>query len=154
MNAIKSTLFTFLLVTTLALSACTPSPAPVLNRLGTPPPTPQAGKAVVIGQVIDASSRQPLANVVIRLAEVHREGEGGIFVLNTSTSPGTRSDEQGYFVFVDIPAGEYVVAVGEGDNLNDYDVIEEGQSGRAKIWTAASDQVNDWGVIPVEVLFR
>jgi hypothetical protein len=121
----------------------------------TPPASPLPGKATVVGQVIELKSGDPLGDVVVRLAEVVRKGEGeGVFLLNHYSSPGARTDEKGYFVFPDITPGEYVVVVGEGENINDYDIIEDGNTGKAKVWNATADEISDWGVIRAIVKFR
>jgi hypothetical protein len=121
----------------------------------TPLASPQPGKATVVGQVVELKSGDPLGDVVIRLAEVVRKGEGeGLFLLNQYSSPGARTDEKGYFVFPNITPGEYVVVVGEGENMNDYDIIEDGNTGKAKVWNATLDKISDWGVIRAIVMFR
>jgi hypothetical protein len=128
----------------------------VLDQI-TPPVSPQPGMATVVGQVVEVDSGDPLGDVIIRLAEVVREEEGegeGVFLLNHSSSPGARTDQKGYFVFPDIKPGEYVVVVGEGENMNDYDIIEDGDTGKAKVWNATVDEISDWGVIRAIVMFR
>ena len=136
----------------MVLSACDQNKS-VLAQI-TPPPNPEPGKATVVGQVLDIKTGQPLTDVVVRLADVYREGEGGMFLLNFATSPGARTDAKGFFVMTNIKPGEYVMAVGDGENLNDYDVIEDEKTGNAKIWQAVVDQISDWGVTKAQVLFR
>lgn len=161
---------TFTLILTMiwmltACSAAAPNVKPTVTPLSapngepkvTPPSAPEADKATVTGRVIDIETGEPLADVVIRLADViegKEEGEEGFFILNVSSSPGARSDAQGDFIFENIPAGKYVIAVGEGDNFNNYDVIEEAGGGKAKAWEAVAGQVTDWGELKAEVLFR
>jgi hypothetical protein len=136
------------------VSACSaPASQGVLSQIDAPP-DPEQGTATVVGQVLEMDTNKPLGDVIVRLAEVHREGEGGVYVLNMASSPGTRTDANGYYVMESIPAGEYVLAVGETDNINLYYVIKEGNSERAKVWQAVSDQVSDWGVVEAKVLFR
>jgi hypothetical protein len=123
----------------------------------TPPASPQPGTATVVGQVVEVDSGDPLGDVIVRLAEVVREEEDegeGVFLLNHSSSPGARTDQEGYFVLPDIKPGEYVVVVGEGENMNDYDIIEDGDTGKAKVWNATVDEISDWGVIRAIVMFR
>jgi len=136
----------------LILSACS-SDKSVLAQI-TQPAKPSQGKATTVGQVIDKETGKPIVGIIVRLAEVYREGEGGVFMLDFANSPGTRTDEKGFFTFIDIQPGEYVMAIGEGDNFNDYDIIEDSKTGKAKVWEAVIDQISDWGVSQAEILFR
>ena len=105
-------LSSLLLIILFLLSACvqTASPPPV-----TPPARPQVGKTTVIGRALDKKTGQPLANRVLRLGEVVRkEGGGedeGIFVMRASQSPGARTDANGYFIFENVEAKEYVLLI-------------------------------------------
>lgn len=141
-----------LILSIILLAACS-SVAPVNDTGLTPPALPEAGKATAYGQVLDVKTGEPIVDVIVRLADVHGEGSEGVFLLNFGSSPGTRTDTHGNFIFENIPPGKYVIAIGEGDNLNNYDVIEE-SGGRAKVWEAKADQVHDWGKVRAELLFK
>jgi hypothetical protein len=143
-----------LLLLALILFAC--SPATVESVVGqiTPPAVPDEGKATVVGRVINKNGSGPIVDATIRLAEVFREGEGGAFVVNLATSPSTRTDAEGYYIIENIPPGEYVIAVGEGESMAEYDVIEDSTGKQARVWMATAGQVNDWGEVQAEVLFR
>jgi len=138
------------------LSACIQAQGQATNEVlqVTPLTKPESGKATVVGQVVELKTEEPLADVIVRLAEVYREGQGGVFLLDHYSSPGARTDAQGYFVFPDLKPGEYVLVVGEGENINDYDIIEDGDTEKAKVWSAPADQITDWGVIQAIVMFR
>lgn len=149
-------IFALIIFTALFLSACSRGDPSILSQI-TPPAAPDSDKATVVGRVFDIKTGAPLADVIIRLADVveNKDTEKeGFFVMNVSFSPGTRTDAQGYFVFENIPAGKYVIAVGEGENFNNYDVIEETGGGKAKIWEAPAGEISDWGELKAEVLFR
>jgi hypothetical protein len=156
MTKISLAIIILLALFTNACSQATVQSEGVLAQI-TPPASPQPGTATVVGQVVEVDSGDPLGDVVVRLAEVVREEEGegeGLFLLNHYSSPGARTDQKGYFVFPDIKPGEYVVVVGEGENMNDYDVIEDSDTGKAKVWNATVDEISDWGVIRAIVMFR
>jgi hypothetical protein len=142
----------FIITLIIVMSACArdQSEIPPITK----PAEPDKGKATVYGQVIEKTSGEPIADIVVRLAEVHREGEGGVFLLDLANSPGTRTDEKGEFILANFPPGEYVMAIGDGDNINDYDVIEDTKTGKPKVWTAVADQAADWGINKAEILFR
>ena len=84
-----------------------------------------------------------MANEIVRLAEVFREGDKGTFILDIAFSPGTRTDEAGYFILENIPAMEYVLVI--GDYYQAYDIIEEGSTGIAKVWNAEAGKILDMG---------
>jgi hypothetical protein len=117
----------------------------------TPPAQPERGMATLAGRVLAKNGGGAIANEIIRLAEVYRESEGseeGAYVLDLAFSPGTRSDEMGYFVFDNIPANEYVIVV--GDVNGDYAIIRE-EDGRARVWNAEVDNVLNVGVVKVDL---
>jgi hypothetical protein len=114
----------------------------------TPPPQPQAGRATVIGRVISRSTGVPIVDVAVRLAEVHRQGDGGAFVLEDAFSPGNTTDEYGRFIIEDVAAKEYVIVVGNVSTL--YEIIA-GPSGKARVWDIPTDQIFDTGDLRVNL---
>ena len=68
----------------------------------TQPAKPEAGKATVIGRVIDRNTNQPMKNVKVWLAEVVREGDQGAYVWDTTNGPAIPTDDQGYFALQNI----------------------------------------------------
>ena len=148
----KRVIFATLLLVMIA-SACSGDEG-VLSQIA-PPPDPEQGKATVVGQVFNIETNDPLGDVIVRLAEIYRENtEEGVFLLDHFASPGARTDAQGIFIIENIEPGEYVLMVGEGDNFNAYDIIEDSSTGDAKAWVAEADQISDWGEIKARVLFR
>jgi len=82
------------------------------------------------------------------LAEVVRNGEEGAFLLDIAFSPGTYTNEDGYFVFADLEPMEYVLII--GDVYSDYEVIND-ESGKAKAWKVDAGAVVDTGSISVSI---
>ncbi len=108
---------------------------------------PQPGLATVTGVVIHQKSQKPVINVPVFLAEVYRQGDSGAFVLDGAHSPQSVTDSDGRFAVVDIPAGDYVLVIGNPE-VNDYDIIED-NNGKAQVWTADADNILDMAVIEV-----
>jgi hypothetical protein len=112
-------------------------------------PTPQNGEATVTGRIITASDSKPIAKMAVHLAKIVRNGDQAAFYLDTASSPSAISDENGYFVVVKVPAGEYAFVVGDPESL--YKIIpDDKDKAQAKIWTAAAEKILDMGTIPVD----
>lgn len=112
---------------------------------------PESGKATVVGRIMALGSGDPLANTTVRLAEVYRKEEGkeeGAFVLDGAFSPGAITDDEGYFVMENIEPMEYVLVV--GDVMGVHEIIPL-PSGKPRVWEAKSGEVNDFGVINVNL---
>ncbi|MGB9585800.1 MAG: hypothetical protein ACPL7A_00085 [Anaerolineales bacterium] len=154
----KFAIYTVLLTVTiiLGLSACQKSqfqsmPSPLMTNLATPTflPSPQLGRAHLMGQVVSKVTNMPLREVPVRLARVYREGSEAIFVLDAAFSPGGVTGEDGYFIIQNIDPGEYVIVIGNPEGL--YEIISE-PSGEARVWRLMPDQVIDTGVLCVGIL--
>jgi hypothetical protein len=122
--------FSFFLLLILFLSACTNGINTTVNPkvlpTATPPPPPESGKATIIGQVTHQDG-SPYTNVIVRLANVARdaEGKGGAYILDIGRSPGTYTDDYGYFIIANITPGEYVIVIGDVEVPDLYEVIQE-----------------------------
>lgn len=136
----------------LLLVACSPRATVVVEETQPPAETPlakpQAGKATMIGQVVSIVDGTPLAETVVRLAEVYREGGKGAFVLNGAYSPGAITDQHGRFVIENIEAREYVIVV--GDVYDRYQIMAE-PSGEGRVFKAVEDQIMDVGELQVDL---
>jgi hypothetical protein len=141
----------------LVLSACQ-SPTSVPTAAGgaaTPVPTvdlaqkPEPGKATAIGRIMTHGTNQPYANVIVRLAEVVDLGtaEEDAFALDETNSPGTVSDEQGYFAFSSIEPGDYVLIFG---NISTIYVIPTSTPDHAIVVQLTQDQVTDIGELQIQ----
>lgn len=142
--------FSIVLVVPYLLLACQAS-GPGTAFVSPPPPAtspapPAAGKATILGQVLSMSTRAPLANVPVRLAEVVRQGDQAAMVLDSAFSPGDITDDHGRFVIENVSPGEYVIII--GDITSEYEVISD-PSGRARVWELAPDHVLDAAILQV-----
>lgn len=113
---------------------------------------PEQGLATIIGRLISAETGKPLTNTVVRLAEVYYTDENsspanGIYVLDNAFDPSSITNEDGFFVFTNIEARDYVIIV--GDIHLKYTVISN-QDGTPKVWTIQPNQIIDLGTIQVE----
>jgi hypothetical protein len=134
------------LILVVFLTSC--SQAKEVTMGGTPVPDPETGKATAIGRALWKKDGAPYRFTLVRLAEVVRQGDEGLFVLDQAFSPGSRTDENGYFVFKNIPAGEYVLVV--GDVMTVYKIIPE-QGDQAKVFDIPADVVTDLGTVRVDL---
>jgi hypothetical protein len=121
------------------------SPTPFSPATPTAIKQPEPGKAMVTGKIISTITNKPLETAVW-LAEVHRQGDQGAYVLNAVTSPGIYADENGIFVLLNISPQEYVIVVGELEGQNE--VIKD-SSGKPKVWNIPADQIFDTGELRV-----
>ena len=94
-----------------------------------------------------------MVNTIVRLADVARgaEGRGGAFILDVARSPGTFTDQNGYFNIQNVKAGEYVIVVGDVEITGIYEVIPQ-PDGKARVWNLPADEVTDVGVLTVSIL--
>lgn len=73
--------------------------------------TPQLGKGNVEGELVINGG--PATNHVLYLASVIKASEDsiGVAALDPVHDPRTESDSSGYFVFLDVPPGQYVLGI-------------------------------------------
>jgi hypothetical protein len=109
---------------------------------------PEAGKASVVGRVLSKLTGAPIAGTSVRLAEVTRQGDEAIYVLDGANSPGAETGGDGSFVMENIVAREYVIVV--GDPFANHEIIKDDAT-RARVWNAAADQVLDVGELRVDI---
>jgi hypothetical protein len=146
----------FLLIFLVFISGCSKSTATAINpevvSTSTPPPSPESGKATIVGQVMHQDGHA-MSNTIVRLADVARgaEGKGGAYILDIARSPGSITDENGRFIVQNVKAGEYVLVVGDIELTGIYEIIKE-SNGQAKVWTLPTDQVTDVGVLVVSIV--
>jgi hypothetical protein len=125
-------------------------------------PTPRAAsaaiepqRAAVVGSAVHATTGAPIANAVIRLAEVYcpedikpEEEETKCFIaLDDAFSPSTYSDDNGFFEFLNIEPRTYGLMIGDIMGDNAYAVDANGDKIR---YIVEADKVLDLGSVPVE----
>lgn len=106
-------------------------------------PTPESGKGNVAG-VIQSAEGKPYPGYLIRLAEVHMQGEKGAYVLDESFSPGAISDDKGAFLVMNAPEGEYVFIIGQP--MQSYQPVTDAK-GVLKRLTVKAGETLDLGTI-------
>jgi hypothetical protein len=132
-----------LLIVVLLLAACQPK-EPVKTY-----PTPEAGKASASGRLLSINSGEPYYDVIVRLAEIY-ENEAGdrAFALDMAFSPIAFTDKDGYFLFENIEAREYVFIVGDPMAWSLIPTEEADQ--KPKAWNFPADIVTDMGTMKVD----
>lgn len=113
----------------------------VLSRVPEQLATPLPGNAGLAGTIVSSQNNLPLIQLPIQLAEVIRsgEGDGGNFLLDTAQSPIAYTDVDGRFAFSNVPAGEYVMVVGNAE-INRYEVVTK-EDGRPRVFVTTADQI-------------
>jgi hypothetical protein len=114
----------------------------VQARPTTLPPNPDM--TTVIGQVVSSNTGLPMADTIVRLAEIVRQDGEGAFILDVGFSPGAITDEMGYFVMENISVKEYLVVVGNVET--NYEIIVN-PDGSAKTYETQGGSILDVGRI-------
>lgn len=124
------------------------APESPLSLAGAPS---QSNLSSLRGRLISRTTGQPLANAVVRLAEVYcpegtapEDKETDCFwALSNAFSPSTFSDSDGYFQFDNVEARDWVVII--GDMMTVYTFIARGEQEKPIVWTTSPGQVLDIG---------
>ena len=146
MKAIR--LFIIIFAALFFITSCTTNTQDMNNPLVTPPAQPEPGMATVTGRVISENTELPLAETIVRLAEVVRQDEEAAYVLDVAFSPGTDSDGEGFFIFENVDPIEYVIVV--GDVYENYKVMAD-EDGKAITWITAKDEILNVGELIVDL---
>jgi hypothetical protein len=140
----------FLLV--MLLSGCQsqggPQETPVPEA--TPLPTLEADKGGITGTAISKKTGGVLANTVVRLAEVVRQEDQAAFVLDTAFSPGTITDANGKFAFMNVPAVEYVIVIGNVEVYQGYEILQD-STGQANVYIVTAGEILEVGDLEVNL---
>lgn len=131
-------------LTALLIIGCTSPTVPAPNAVEV---RPEPNKAAIVGRLTSDKDGQPVANAVVRLADVYREGDAGAYVLDDALSPVARSEQNGTFVFQNVEPKEYVLVV--GNELGNYIVIAD-TTGNARVWETQADQVLNVGELRID----
>jgi hypothetical protein len=137
----------FLLLALLLAGCADQAPATPVPEAGIP--TPEAGKTVVVGQVLSNASDKPIKQTPVYLAQVFWDADhkNAAFAVDIARSPGTFTDDNGFFQFLNVDPHEYVIVVGEVYGVND---IIRTSSGDARIHDAQSDKIFNAGILKVK----
>ena len=115
----------------------------------TPIPNPNTDKATVTGKIFSTSANKPYPKAPVWLAEVYRSGDNGAYVLDHAFSPASFADDNGAFVISNVDPKEYVIVVGDPDNV--YVVIPD-DTGRARVWKTEAGKILDVGTLNVSLV--
>lgn len=137
-----------LLLLIIFVSSCNQGTSTTELGMSTPPAAPEQGMTTVTGRVVSNESGKPKTDTIIRLAGVVRQGDEGAFVLDVAFSPGALSDENGNFIFENVKPLEYVIVIGDVEDI--YEVVTD-EEGKPKTWETQADQVVDVGEIRVNL---
>jgi hypothetical protein len=102
------------------------------------------GEGGIIGQVIIDQEGTPNPGTPVHLAEVFRSNNKAAYIIDTSNSLSSITNEVGKFSFSLIPTGEYVIII--GDPLSEHLIVMD-ESGKAKDLIVQPDQTIDAGSI-------
>ena len=80
----------------------------------------------------------------VRLAECW---EKKVFILDLAFSPGTYSDEDGYFIFEEVEAVDYVIIIG---NMRNGFLVITNEAGNARVFTTLKDGTQDVGKLSIK----
>ncbi len=131
------------------MAACQANPFAANPNLAAGKLEIKAGATSITGRLVYATTGQPYVTEPVSLAEVHYNEAGeGAFALNSRTSPHTSTDENGFFVFKDIPVRDYVMVT--GDPMTRYLILNDLSTGKVKIWSPKADKILDAGELRFE----
>lgn len=142
--------FVFSLVLILVLSACQSAPTatslPEVNEA----PELEGDFGGVEGVIISDITNEPIEGIIVRLAEVVRQGDQSAYVLDQAFSPGTTTQAEGVFQISNAPAGEYVMVVGNPEIFNGHEILQD-SSGTSIKYMVESGEWLDVGEIRVNL---
>jgi len=110
-------------------------------------PTVQGDPAAVIGVLISKETGQPLPDAVVRLAEVTRQGDQGMAVMDAGHSPAARTDANGAFKIENVPPAEYVMMLQISEGI--YTAAKDDNS-KPLTWVVEAGQVVDTGPVAIQ----
>lgn len=113
---------------------------------------PESGTGVIKGFAISKETTKPLTDTFVMLADVYREGDVGAYVLDAAHSPFATSDiESGFFLFSNVPPGEYVIVI--GDPYGKQGVAPDESGEKVGTWLVEENKVLDVGELHVVLKF-
>ncbi len=118
--------------------------------------TPSTGKATITGRLIHYITGQPMASQNLSLpaivcppgvAEAEKRQQC-VYVIDEAFDPSTLSDNAGFFVFQDVPAGEYILMI--GNRTTKYTILTN-DFNEPLIWKAEDGKVLELGDLVVDL---
>ena len=109
----------------------------------------ESGKAGLLGKLVN-ENELPVRGEVIKLAKVvwNEEKTSAGFVIDGANSPSVISEEDGFFAFMNVDPGEYVIVV-RNIEINPIVIPRAPGSNEAAIFTIQSDQILDVSIIKI-----
>jgi hypothetical protein len=95
------------------------------------------GEGVITGRLTDSAGK-PVRKMSIHLAEVYRSGKTIAYLVDSGNNLAAVSTKKGIFRFEDVPAGEYILWV--GDLMSGHQIILD-ESGNPQIQVVQGDTV-------------
>lgn len=114
---------------------------------------PEKGQAVLAGRILahfgDTDKLEPVVLSAVYLAPVLREADGtpSVASLDSNLDPSSGTDPEGYFVFENVPPGQYGFVIYYG--VTHYLIRDD--DGKQMLITLEPDQVLDLGVIQTDL---
>lgn len=117
-------------------------------------PESKADMGTVVGRLVSSTTDVALNHEIVRLAEVECPEDVAqeskrtecVWMLSNAFSPSTFTDENGFFVFNDVPPRDYVVIVGDMMNKN----TKLADDGGPFMWAAVENKITDIGEYHIE----
>ncbi len=129
-----------------------PAPSTVTPFIINEIPTPTKGTATIVGHLmVNKEAPVPIETTLLALAKVIPGPDGTPMVarFNRNEAPHTLTDENGLFVFTNIPPGQYAIIV---DRISDAFMLNHPDTGEDFIISAVADEVTDLGAITYNTL--
>lgn len=139
-----------LLILALLVSACQAAPAATEVAEVTEQPSLEGDFGGVEGVIISNITNEPIEGIIVRLAEVVRQGDQSAYVLDQAFSPGATTQATGGFQIDDAPAGEYVMVVGNPEIFNGHEILQDNSGTSIKYIVEAGEWL-DVGEIRVNL---
>lgn len=109
--------------------------------------TPDQNTMTLKGRLLSSVDGKPYANTAVQLAGVYRNGETAAYALDTARSPGSYTDEEGYFVIPGVIYKEFVIVVG---NPEDKYFIVNDSNDMARVYQSEMGKIQEIGELTID----
>ncbi|PKO09701.1 MAG: hypothetical protein CVU40_10430 [Chloroflexi bacterium HGW-Chloroflexi-2] len=102
----------------------------------------QEGKSAISGYLVKGNSSEPAGELVVRLGDViwNDDKSGGSFIIDGANSPSTIADENGLFVFNNIEVSDYVIVVGNIEEVPIV-IVQKTDKEKAEIYSPKVNEI-------------